>query len=99
MDKDLLIIKRYVKGLRLAAIILFGLYLMGLATVIFVPGIQTLLVTQLATCVMVAGIIIFGGIATLIKDNNYGTCLFFAISMQIIFPFSLLVLFNYNNPY
>ena len=96
MDKDLLIIKRYVKGLRLAAIILFGLYLMGLATVIFVPGIQTLLVTQLATCVMVAGIIIFGGIATLIKDNNYGTCLFFAISMQIIFPFSLLVLFNYE---
>ena len=96
MDKDLLIIKRYVKGLRLAAIILFGLYLMGLATVIFVPGIQTLLVTQLATCVMVVGIIIFGGIATLIKEDNYGTCLFFAISMQIAFPLLFITLFNYE---
>ena len=41
--------KRYVKGLRLASITLFGLYLIGFLNITFVPGLETLLVKQLAT--------------------------------------------------
>ena len=47
MDNEILIKKRYVKGLKLASIILFGLYLLGLANNIFVPGIETEIVKQL----------------------------------------------------
>ena len=66
MENELFINKRYVKGLRLASITLFGLYLIGFLNITFVPGLETLLVKQLSTVVMVTGFITFGAIATLI---------------------------------
>ena len=83
MENELLIKKRYVKGLRLASITLFGLYLMGLANLIFVPGIETLLVRQIVTCLMVIGSITFGAIATLIEEKNYNVCLYFTKTVFI----------------
>ena len=97
MENELLIKKRYVKGLRLASITLFGLYLMGLANLIFVPGIETLLVRQIVTCLMVIGSITFGAIATLIEEKNYNVCLYFAVSMQISFPLVFGAAINYEN--
>ena len=96
MENELFINKRYVKGLRLASITLFGLYLIGFLNITFVPGLETLLVKQLATVVMVTGFITFGAIATLIKDENYNVCLFFAVAMQIAFPLVFGAIINYE---
>ena len=76
MENEQLINKRYVKGLRLASITLFGLYLIGFLNITFVPGLETLLVKQLATVVSVAGFIIFGAIGALIKEENYNCLLY-----------------------
>ena len=96
MENELFINKRYVKGLRLASITLFGLYLIGFLNITFVPGIETLVVKQIATMLMVTGFIIFGAIATLITDKNYKLCLFFAVGMQIAFPLVFGALINYE---
>ena len=85
MEKDLLVNKRYVNGLRLASITLFGLYLIGFINITFIPVIETLIVKQFASLVMVTGFITFGAIATLLKDENYNICLVFAVAMQIAF--------------
>ena len=95
MENELFINKRYVKGLRLASITLFGLYLIGFLNITFVPGIETLVVKQIATMLMVTGFIIFGAIATLITDKNYKLCLVFAVGMQIAFPLVFGALINY----
>jgi hypothetical protein len=76
MENELLIKKRYVKGLKLASIALFGLYFMGLTNIIFVPGLETVIVRQLATFMMVSGVITFGAIATLIEEKTI-TCVCF----------------------
>ena len=96
MENELFINKRYVKGLRLASITLFGLYLIGFLNITFVPGIETLVVKQIATMLMVTGFIIFGAIATLITDKNYKMCLVFAVAMQIAFPLVFGALINYE---
>ena len=96
MENELFINKRYVKGLRLASITLFGLYLIGFLNITFVPGIQTLFVKQMATMLMVTGFIVFGAIATLIGDRNYKLCLFFAVAMQVAFPLFFGALINYE---
>ncbi len=96
MENELFINKRYVKGLRLASITLFGLYLIGFLNITFVPGIQTLFVKQMATMLMVTGFIVFGAIATLIGDRNYKLCLFFAVAMQVAFPLVFGALINYE---
>ena len=96
MENELFINKRYVKGLRLASITLFGLYLIGFLNITFVPGIETLIVKQIATMLMVTGFIIFGAIATLITDKNYKLCLVFAVAMQIAFPLVFGALINYE---
>ena len=96
MENELLINKRYVKGLRLASVTLFGLYLIGFLNITFVPGIETLFVKQMATILMVTGFIIFGAIATLIGNGNYKICLFFAVAMQIAFPLVFGALINYE---
>ena len=96
MENELFINKRYVKGLRLASITLFGLYLIGFLNITFVPGIETLVVKQIATMLMVTGFIIFGAIATLITDKNYKLCLVFAVAMQIAFPLVFGALINYE---
>ncbi len=96
MENELLINKRYVKGLRLASVTLFGLYLIGFLNITFVPGIETLFVKQMATMLMATGFIIFGAIATLIGNENYKICLFFAVSMQIAFPLVFGALINYE---
>ena len=96
MENELFINKRYVKGLRLAPITLFGLYLIGFLNITFVPGIETLVVKQIATMLMVTGFIIFGAIATLITDKNYKLCLVFAVAMQIAFPLVFGALINYE---
>ena len=96
MENDQLINKRYVKGLRLASITLFGLYLIGFLNITFVPGLETLLVKQLATVVMVTGFITFGAIATLIKEENYNVCLFCAVAMQVAFPLLFGAVINYE---
>ena len=96
MENEFFINKRYVKGLRLASITLFGLYLIGFLNITFVPGIETLVVKQIATMLMVTGFIIFGAIATLITDKNYKMCLVFAVAMQIAFPLVFGALINYE---
>ena len=96
MENELFINKRYVKGLRLASITLFGLYLIGFLNITFVPGIETLVVKQIATMLMVTGFIIFGAIATLITDKNYKMCLVFAVAMQIAFPLVFGSIINYE---
>ena len=96
MDNEILIKKRYVKGLKLASIILFGLYLIGLANVIFIPGIETEIVKQLFTTLMVTGVITFGAIGTSVSEKNYDLCLYFAIAMQVAFPLVFSALFNYE---
>ena len=96
MDNEILIKKRYVKGLKLASIILFGLYLIGLANVIFIPGIETEIVKQLFTTLMVTGVITFGAIGTSVSEKNYNLCLYFAIAMQVAFPLAFSALFNYE---
>ena len=96
MDNEILIKKRYVKGLKLASIILFGLYLLGLANNIFVPGIETEIVKQLFTTLMVMGVITFGAIGTSVSDKNYNLCLYFAVAMQVAFPLVYSALFNYE---
>ena len=96
MDNEILIKKRYVKGLKLASIILFGLYLLGLTNNIFVPGIETEIVKQLFTTLMVMGVITFGAIGTSVSDKNYNLCLYFAVAMQVAFPLVYSALFNYE---
>ena len=96
MEKDLLVNKRYVNGLRLASITLFGLYLIGFINITFIPVIETLIVKQFASLVMVTGFITFGAIATLLKDENYNICLVFAVAMQIAFPLLFGSLINYE---
>ena len=96
MENELFINKRYVKGLRLASITLFGLYLIGFMNITFVPGIETLVVKQIATMLMATGFIIFGAIATLITHKNYKLCLVFAVAMQIAFPLVFGALINYE---
>ena len=96
MEKDLLVNKRYVNGLRLASITLFGLYLIGFINITFIPVIETPIVKQFASLVMVTGFITFGAIATLLKDENYNICLVFAVAMQIAFPLLFGSLINYE---
>ena len=96
MEKDLLVNKRYVNGLRLASITLFGLYLIGFINITFIPVIETLIVKQFASVVMVTGFITFGAVATLLKDENYNICLVFAVAMQIAFPLLFGSLINYE---
>ena len=96
MEKELLVNKRYVNGLRLASITLFGLYLVGFINITFIPVIETLIVKQFASLVMVTGFITFGAIATLLKDENYNICLVFAVAMQIAFPLLFGSLINYE---
>ena len=96
MENELSINKRYVKGLRLASVTLFGLYLIGFLNITFVPGIEVVFVKQMATILMVTGFIIFGAIATLIGSENYKICLFFAVAMQIAFPLVFGALINYE---
>ena len=96
MEKELLVNKRYVNGLRLASITLFGLYLIGFINITFIPVIETLIVKQFASLVMVTGFITFGAIATLLKDENYNICLVFAVAMQIAFPLLFGSLINYE---
>ena len=96
MEKDLLVNKRYVNGLRLASITLFGLYLIGFINITFIPVIETPIVTQFASLVMVTGFITFGAVATLLKDENYNICLVFAVAMQIAFPLLFGSLINYE---
>ncbi|MDC3081375.1 adenylate/guanylate cyclase domain-containing protein [Paracoccaceae bacterium] len=96
MEKDLLVNKRYVNGLRLASITLFGLYLIGFINITFIPVIETPIVKQFASLVMVTGFITFGAVATLLKDENYNICLVFAVAMQIAFPLLFGSLINYE---
>ena len=96
MDKEILVNKRYVKGLRLASITLFGLYLIAFINITFIPIIDTLIVKQFTSVIMVSGFITFGAIATLLKDENYNICLIFAVSMQIAFPLLYGFLLNYE---
>ncbi len=96
MDKELLVNKRYVNGLRLASITLFGLYLIGFINITFIPVIETPIVKQFASVVMVTGFITFGAIATLLKDENYNICIVFAVAMQIAFPLLFGSLINYE---
>ncbi len=96
MENEILINKRYVKGLRLASVTLFGLYLIGFLNITFVPATQIVFVKQMATILMVTGFIIFGAIATLISNENYKICLFFAVAMQIAFPLVFGALINYE---
>ena len=96
MDKEILVNKRYVKGLRLASITLFGLYLIAFINITFIPIIETLIVKQFTSVIMVSGFITFGAIATLLKDENYNICLVFAVAMQIAFPLLFGSLINYE---
>ena len=72
------------------------MYLIGFLNITFVPGIEIVFVKQMATILMVTGFIIFGAIATLIGNENYKICLFFAVAMQIAFPLVFGALINYE---
>ena len=63
MENDQLIMKRYVKGLRIASVTLFGLYLLGIVNITLIPGIQSLFVKQILTFLMLIGSLTFGPIS------------------------------------
>ena len=50
--------KRYVQGLKIASITLFGLYLMGLSTVVILPGLEAPFTRQILTFLFLGGLLI-----------------------------------------
>jgi len=96
MENDQLIMKRYVKGLRIASVTLFGLYLLGMVNITLVPGIQSLFVKQILTFLMLSGILTFGAISVFVNEKNYSLCLVFAVTMQIAFPLVFGAVINYE---
>ena len=48
--------KRYVQGLKIAAITLFGLYLMGVSTAIILPGLEAPFTIQILTFLFLGGL-------------------------------------------
>ena len=91
-----LIMKWYVKGLRIASVTLFGLYLLGMVNITLVPGIQSLFVKQILTFLMLSGILTFGAISVFVNEKNYSLCLVFAVTMQIAFPLVFGAVINYE---
>ena len=96
MENDQLIMKRYVKGLRIASVTLFGLYLLGMVNITLVPGIQSLFVKQILTFLMLSGILTFGAISVFVNEKSYSLCLVFAVTMQIAFPLVFGAVINYE---
>ena len=96
MENDQLIMKRYVKGLRIASVTLFGLYLLGMVNITLVPGIQSLFVKQILTFLMLSGILTFGAISVFVNEKSYTLCLVFAVIMQIAFPLVFGAVINYE---
>ena len=88
--------KRYVQGLKIAAITLFGLYLMGVSTAIILPGLEAPFTRQVLTFLFLGGLLIYGSVAVFVNESRYSICLFLAVFMQMCFPIAIFFILNYE---
>ena len=88
--------KRYVQGLKIAAITLFGLYLMGVSTAIILPGLEAPFTRQILTFLFLGGLLIYGSVAVFVNESRYRICLFLAVLMQMCFPIAIFFILNYE---
>ena len=76
--------KRYVQGLKIASITLFGLYLMGVSTAIILPGLEAPFTRQILSFLFLGGLLIYGSVAVFVNESRYRVCLFLAVLMPHI---------------
>ena len=88
--------KRYVQGLKIASITLFGLYLMGVSTAIILPGLEAPYTREMLTFLFLGGLLIYGSVAVFVNESRYRVCLFLAVFMQMCFPVAISFLLNYE---
>ena len=88
--------KRYVQGLKIASITLFGLYLMGVSTAIILPGLEAPFTRQILTFLFLGGLLVYGSVAVFVNESRYRVCLFLAVLMQMCFPIAIFFILNYE---